>query len=152
MTRPTSFRRRWRRIGELAEATGVTVRTLRHYEQTGLLAASQRTDGGHRIYDCESVRRVYHILALRELGFSLQEVRRAMDGRTPLPDLLSEQLERAEIQVARATKLRDRLRNITKNTESDVGVDELPARLDAMSRESFAQTRRRTRAVDDVDR
>ncbi len=130
----------------------MTVRTLRHYEHTGLLAASQRTCGGHRIYDCESLRRVYHILALRELGFSLREIRKAMDGRTSLPDLLSEQLERAELQVARATKLRDRLRNITKNTESDVSVDELPARLDAMSRESCGQTRRRARAPDDADR
>ncbi|MCP3475914.1 MerR family transcriptional regulator [Bradyrhizobium sp. CCGUVB1N3] len=152
MTRPTVLRRRWRRIGELADATGVTVRTLRHYEHTGLLAASQRTCGGHRIYDCESLRRVYHILALRELGFSLREIRKAMDGRTSLPDLLSEQLERAELQVARATKLRDRLRNITKNTESDVSVDELPARLDAMSRESCGQPRRRARAPDDADR
>ncbi|MCP3380473.1 MerR family transcriptional regulator [Bradyrhizobium sp. CCGUVB4N] len=130
----------------------MTVRTLRHYEHTGLLAASQRTCGGHRIYDGESLRRVYHILALRDLGFSLREIRKAMDGRTSLPDLLSEQLERAELQVARATKLRDRLRNITKNTEADVSVDELPARLDAMSRESGGQTRRRARAPDDGDR
>ncbi|XSC42379.1 MerR family DNA-binding transcriptional regulator [Bradyrhizobium sp. RDT10] len=48
MTKPTPRRRRWR-IGELAEATGVTVRTLHHYEHTGLLSASERTDGGHRM-------------------------------------------------------------------------------------------------------
>lgn len=130
----------------------MTVRTLRHYEHTGLLAASQRTCGGHRIYDCDSVRRVYHILALRELGFSLREIRKAMEGRTSLPDLLTEQLERAEIQVARATRLRDRLRNITKGTESEVSVDELPARLDAMSQECRGQARRRARAPDDADR
>ncbi|WP_083514366.1 MerR family transcriptional regulator [Bradyrhizobium sp. DASA03076] len=151
MTRPTVFRRRWRRIGELAEATGVTVRALRHYEHTGLLRASQRTGGGHRIYDSESVRRVYHILALRELGFTLQEIRKAMEGRSSLPNLLSEQLERAELQVARATELRDRLRNITKNAESNVSVDELPARLDAMSHDGCGHTRRRARAPDDAD-
>ncbi|WP_461328653.1 MerR family DNA-binding transcriptional regulator [Bradyrhizobium liaoningense] len=50
--RVTPRRRRWR-IGELAEATGVTVRTLHHYEHTGLLAATERTEGGHRMYDRE---------------------------------------------------------------------------------------------------
>ncbi|WP_051311150.1 MerR family transcriptional regulator [Bradyrhizobium sp. Cp5.3] len=150
MTRPTTLRRRWRRIGELAEATGVTVRTLRHYEETGLLAASQRTDGGHRMYDRESVRRVCHILALRELGFSLQEIRQTVEGKTSLPALLNEQLERAERQVTRATVLRDRLRDIAMNSEANVSVDELPERLDAMTRpDNCPQSRPRNRTDDD---
>ncbi|WP_461328677.1 MerR family transcriptional regulator [Bradyrhizobium liaoningense] len=65
-------------MGELAEATGVTVRTLHHYEHTGLLAATERTEGGHRMYDRESGQRVHQIRALRELGFSLVEIRKAM--------------------------------------------------------------------------
>jgi len=133
MTKATQRRRRWR-IGELADATGVTVRTLHHYEHTGLLAASGRTDGGHRMYDRESMQRVHQIRALRELGFSLQEIRRAMEGRTSLTDLLRKHLERIELQVARATLLRDRLRNMTTDGEVRVSVDELPATLDAMAR------------------
>ncbi|TWB93092.1 DNA-binding transcriptional MerR regulator [Bradyrhizobium macuxiense] len=133
MTKATPRRRRWR-IGELADATGVTVRTLHHYEHTGLLAASERTDGGHRMYDRESVQRVHQILALRELGFSLHEIRKAMEGRTSLTDLLRSHLSRIELQVTRATLLRDRLRNMTTDGEVQVSVDELPATLDAMSR------------------
>ncbi|MGY3622073.1 MerR family transcriptional regulator [Bradyrhizobium sp. USDA 10063] len=133
MIKPTPRRRRWR-IGELAEATGVTVRTLHHYEHTGLLIASERTDGGHRIYDGESLNRVYQIRALRELGFSLHDIRRAIEGRTSLTDLLRSHLERIELQVARTTLLRDRLRNMTTHGEVQVSVDELPATLDAMSR------------------
>ncbi|WP_084800018.1 MerR family transcriptional regulator [Bradyrhizobium sp. Ai1a-2] len=148
MTKATPRRRRWR-IGELAEATGVTVRTLHHYEHTGLLSASERTDGGHRMYDRDSVQRVYQIRALRELGFSLEEIRRAMDGRTSLTHLLRDHLERIELQVARATLLRDRLRNMTTDGEIHVSVDELPATLDAMSRvEKRAQTRRCRCAMD----
>ncbi|WP_024519936.1 MerR family transcriptional regulator [Bradyrhizobium sp. Tv2a-2] len=150
MIRPTPRRRRWR-IGELAEAAGVTVRTLHHYEHTGLLAASERTDGGHRIYDRESIKRVYQIRALRELGFSLHEIHRAMEGRISLTDLLRKHLERIEVQVARATLLRDRLRDMTTQGETNVSVDELPATLDAMSRaEKRPQARRCTCAPDAV--
>ncbi|WP_342729299.1 MerR family transcriptional regulator [Bradyrhizobium sp. B097] len=140
MSKATPRRRRWR-IGELAEATGVTVRTLHHYEHTGLLAASDRTDGGHRMYDRESAQRVHQIRALRELGFSLHEIRKAMERTTSLTDLLRKHLERIELQVTRATLLRDRLRNMTTDGEVEVSVDELPATLDAMSR---VETRRPT--------
>ncbi|MBH5372232.1 MerR family transcriptional regulator [Bradyrhizobium sp. CNPSo 4016] len=144
MSKATPRRRRWR-IGELAEATGVTVRTLHHYEHTGLLAASERTDGGHRMYDRESVQRVHQIRALRELGFSLVEIRKAMEGTTSLTDLLRKHLERIELQVARATLLRDRLRNMTIDSQTQVSVDELPATLNAMSRvETRSQTSRCT--------
>jgi len=119
----------------------VTVRTLHHYEHTGLLAASERTDGGHRMYDRESVQRVHQIRALRELGFSLHEIRKAMEGTTSLIDLLRKHLERIELQVARATLLRDRLRDMTTGSEIQVSVDELPATLDAMSK---VQTRSQT--------
>ncbi|UPJ47759.1 MerR family transcriptional regulator [Bradyrhizobium sp. 200] len=142
MTKATPRRRRWR-IGELAEATGVTVRTLHHYEHIGLLSAAERTDGGHRMYDRDSVQRVNQILALRELSFSLEEIRGAMEGSSSLTDLLRNHLERIEVQVERTTLLRDRLRNMTTDDEVHVSVDELPATLDAMSRvEKRAQTPR----------
>ncbi|MBO4227660.1 MULTISPECIES: MerR family transcriptional regulator [Bradyrhizobium] len=151
MTKATPRRRRWR-IGELAEATGVTVRTLHHYEHTGLLSASERTGGGHRMYDRESVKRVYQIRALRELGFSLEEIRRAIGGSTSLTDLLRMHLERIELQVARTTLLRDRLRNMTTDGEIHVSVDELPATLDAMSRVEERTPDLRCTCVLDEDR
>ncbi|WFT97137.1 MerR family transcriptional regulator [Bradyrhizobium barranii] len=133
MTNAIPRRRRWR-IGELAEATGVTVRTLHHYEHIGLLTVSERTVGGHRMYDRESLQRVYQILALRGLGFSLPEIRKAIEGRTSLTDLLRTHLERIELKVAEATLLRDRIRSMTTQGETQVSVDQLPATLDAMSR------------------
>ncbi|MBT1516743.1 MerR family transcriptional regulator [Bradyrhizobium sp. SRL28] len=149
MTRPTPQRRRLRRIGEVAEATGVTIRTLRHYEDTGLLAASQRTCGGHRLYDCESVRRVSHIRALREVGCSILDIRKAIERKTALSEFLKKQLKRAELQVERATLTRDRLREMVLNPETDVTIDQLPGRLDAISDQStHVQTRRRLRGED----
>ncbi|WFU14514.1 MerR family transcriptional regulator [Bradyrhizobium sp. CB3481] len=151
MTKATPRWRRWR-IGELAEATGLTVRTLHHYEHIGLLRASERTDGGHRMYDSDSVQRVYQIRALREIGFSLEEIRKAMEGSSSLTDLLRSHLERIENQVERTTMLRDRLRNMTTDGEVQVSVDELPATLDAMSRVNKRAQAPRCRCASDPHR
>jgi DNA-binding transcriptional MerR regulator len=55
-------------VGELASATGVTVRTLHHHDEIGLLAPSERTPAGHRRYSGEDLRRLYRIVVLRGLG------------------------------------------------------------------------------------
>jgi DNA-binding transcriptional MerR regulator len=67
-------------VGRLAAATGVTVRALHHYEDVGLLVPSGRTEAGHRLYADADVRRLYRIMALREFGMSLAEIRAALDG------------------------------------------------------------------------
>jgi DNA-binding transcriptional MerR regulator len=68
-----------RRVGELAAATGLTVRTLHYYEEIGLLVASGRTDAGHRLYSDDDVARLYRISLLRRLGLPLSEIGRALD-------------------------------------------------------------------------
>src|SRR5689334_476473 len=67
---------RWS-IGELARAGGVTVRTLRHYDEIGLVTASERTSAGHRRYTARDLRRLYRVRALRALGMSLEDIRDA---------------------------------------------------------------------------
>ncbi|GEK22118.1 hypothetical protein CXY01_26380 [Cellulomonas xylanilytica] len=74
-------------MGELAEATGLTVRTLHYYEQIGLLTPSGRSPAGHRLYDAEDEARLYRVGLLRRLGMNLAEVRRALDD--PAWDLAS---------------------------------------------------------------
>ena len=61
------------RVGEFARLTGVTVRALQHYDRLGLLKPS-RTESGHRIYLEADRQRVRHILALRAVGMSLQQI------------------------------------------------------------------------------
>lgn len=62
------------RVGELARATGVTVRTLHYYEEIGLLVPSGRTAAGHRVYGADDLARLQQIVSLRDLGFSLDEI------------------------------------------------------------------------------
>src|SRR5919198_5796766 len=82
------------RIGELASRVGMTERTIRYYEELGLLESVKRLDGGMRVYTDEDVRRLKFIRKLKTLGLTLQEMlelenlyRRHRSNRTVLPRL-----------------------------------------------------------------
>lgn len=62
------------KVGALAKRTGITVRTLHHYDDIGLLSPSGRTPSGHRLYDENDVARLQQIASLRRLGLSLDEI------------------------------------------------------------------------------
>jgi MerR family mercuric resistance operon transcriptional regulator len=71
-------------IGTLSERTGCHIETIRYYERMKLLPKPPRTEGGHRLYDREQVKRLVFIRRSRELGFSLEEIRtllRLVDGK-----------------------------------------------------------------------
>ncbi|MGK7312923.1 MAG: MerR family transcriptional regulator [Candidatus Longimicrobiales bacterium M2_2A_002] len=72
-------------IGELADASGVGVETVRFYEREGLLPEPPRTGGGYRVYDADAVRRVRFILRAKELGFTLAETKELLDLRVTDP-------------------------------------------------------------------
>jgi DNA-binding transcriptional MerR regulator len=61
-------------IGELAERTGLSLRTIRHYDEVGLLPASARTEGGFRVYSEDDFERLMVIKQMKPLGFSLEEM------------------------------------------------------------------------------
>lgn len=106
-------------IGQLAGAVGVSTRTLRHYENVGLLEPRERSDGGHRRYGEYELRRLHRIRALRRLGFGLEAIARllAADNREALLDAIRQQLRRVEIEIDVATRLRVRLRELLRHLE-----------------------------------
>src|SRR5690606_19400987 len=61
-------------IKEVAKQTKITVRTLRYYEQIGLLAVSFKTEGGHRLYTEEDLKKLQQIQFLKGMGYSLQNI------------------------------------------------------------------------------
>jgi DNA-binding transcriptional MerR regulator len=63
------------KVGELAKRTGLTVRTLHHYDEIGLLKPSQHTDAGYRLYARADLVRLQQILSLKMLGFGLEQIR-----------------------------------------------------------------------------
>lgn len=66
-------------IGVLSERSGVNIETIRYYERTGLLPKPERTAGGYRLYRSIDSDRLCFIRRARDLGFSLDEIRRLLD-------------------------------------------------------------------------
>jgi DNA-binding transcriptional MerR regulator len=89
------------RIGEFAKMASVTMRTLRFYEEVGLLSAGEYTESGYRLYRDEDLVTLEHILALKFLGLSLDEIRECLRrGPKHLAEALSQQ--RAMMQEKRS--------------------------------------------------
>ena len=109
------------RIGELAAKVGMTERTIRYYEELGLLDSIKRLDGGTRVYTDDDVRRLKLIRRLKVLGLSLQEMHELegmyeteRSNRTVLPrliELLDVHLETVDGRIAELHALRDEIRN-----------------------------------------
>jgi DNA-binding transcriptional MerR regulator len=99
---------RWS-IGDLAKASGLTIRTLHHYDEIGLVVASERTASGHRRYTPDDVRRLYQVRSLRQLGLSLEEVRSALSRSDSLRPLFEAQLASLTAQAQQVEALRSRL-------------------------------------------
>src|SRR5262249_43929624 len=74
------------KVGELAQRSGLTVRTLHHYDEIGLLKPSLHTEAGHRLYVARDIVRLQQVMSLRQLGFSLEEIKSCLDqgGFAPL--------------------------------------------------------------------
>lgn len=134
MKERATSQRRWR-IGELADAAGLTVRTLHHYEQIGLLAPAVRTEGRQRLYDEDDVRRLYRIRALRDLGLSLADIGRMLDDdRAAFADVLRAHRARVDAEIERLGSLRTLLDHACAHADRDVEPDDVLATIEAMSR------------------
>ncbi|MFG6488107.1 MerR family transcriptional regulator [Roseateles sp. BYS78W] len=123
-------------VGELAKRAGLTVRTLHHYEDLGLLRASGRSEAGYRRYGEADVLRLHRVLALRDAGLSLKDIAPLLDGETPQPlaQVLAAQIEQIQAQLLAQETLLQTLRNAAKRLElhGDSG-DAVQVLLDAMA-------------------
>jgi MerR family transcriptional regulator, repressor of the yfmOP operon len=123
---PTSYR-----IGELAAKVGLTERTIRYYEERGLLESVKRLDGGQRVYTDDDVRRLKFIQKLKVLGLSLAEMQEleTLYGRhhtnakvlPRLIELLDSHLTTVSERLRELAALRDEIRSyrqhVTKRLE-----------------------------------
>jgi DNA-binding transcriptional MerR regulator len=71
-------------IGAVAERVGLSLRTVRYYEEKGLITPEERTDGGFRLYTDENIERLQLIMQMKPLGFSVEEMRELLDARDAL--------------------------------------------------------------------
>ena len=125
--------RRTLKVGELARRTGVSVRTLHHYDEIGLLRPSHRTSTGHRLYGAEDVARLQQVRSLRQLGLSLDEVRACLDR----PDhsarwVIDLHLARLREQIALQQQLYERLDGLARWLDAADGAK--PASVDGLAK------------------
>ncbi len=95
-------------IGELADRTGLSLRTIRHYGDVGLLPASGRTEGGFRLYSEADLQRLMRIKYLKPLGFSLEELSEVV-ALLELDSLDAEQRSRAQASLEHVDRERAKL-------------------------------------------
>lgn len=106
------------RVGELAALTSLTVRSLRHYDEIGLLVPSERSGAGHRRYTAANLQRLYEILDWRQLGLPLSEVAGVLDNPHDPRAVVRHQLEHLESSIAAAQRLRRGLQALLATLEA----------------------------------
>ncbi len=107
------------RIGQLARKSGVPAKTLRYYEEIGLVRPAGRTTSGYRLYDDEVISRLRFVRRAQTLGLSLADIRAILEisdeGRVPCEHVLGivdRELKQIAAQVRRLRELRDDLRDL----------------------------------------
>jgi DNA-binding transcriptional MerR regulator len=129
------MRQQFWKVGELASRTGLTIRTLHHYDAIGLLCPSGRTGSnhgsGHRLYTVADVARLHQIMCLKQLGFGLEQIREYLtradyDPRT----VIRLHLEDVRRKAAELAELGNRLQGLAETLD----------RADNVSPETFLET------------
>jgi DNA-binding transcriptional MerR regulator len=124
------------KVGELARRTGLTVRTLHHYDEIGLLRPSLHTEAGYRLYTGRDIGRLQQVLSLRQLGLSLEEVRNCLDrpGFSPL-EVIDLHRARLRERIESQRRLCERLDAIAARLRSagEVSADEFLRTIEEMT-------------------
>lgn len=132
------------KVGELAKQTGLTVRTLHHYDQIELLSPSWRSNAGHIIYNEADIARLQQILSLKQLGLPLEDIKKMVESPDFKPEkVVRMQLEHLNEHIRIQEQLRDQLTNIHELLKSrrDVSAEQFIKLIEVinMSEKYFTQ-------------
>ena len=140
------------RVGELARATGVSIRTLHYYDEIGLLVPSLRSEGGHRLYGRDDIERLQRILSLRALGFSLEEIAGCIDNDEEFSArrVVEMHIARMSSQIEEQEMLRRRLQAIAQQLEGaeEVSSEDLIKTIEVMQMVEKYHTPEQLRELD----
>lgn len=118
------------KIGELAEMTGITVRTLHYYDEVGLLKPTQTTTSGHRLYDMQCISTLYRIMAMKDMGFNLDEIKDLiMTKDIDILGLIEIQILNVQKEIAKRQLLFSKLLKLKQTLKStnNLSIDEFKA-------------------------
>ncbi len=122
-----------KQIGPVARELGINPKTIRYYEEIGLIPPAQRTESGYRVYGQADIDRIAFILRARELDFSLDDIGEILalreGGEAPclyVTDLVQKQLAVIDAKIAALNQLREELEDVQRQAVTislDVIVD-----------------------------
>ena len=111
-------------VGQVAEQFDVTVRTLHHYDEIGLLRPSERSPAGYRLYTPDDLTRLQHVVVYRRLGFALEEIALLLDH----PESVEQHLRRQRAAVhQRLDELKDLVAAIDRALEREMNDEQATA-------------------------
>jgi DNA-binding transcriptional MerR regulator len=111
------------KIGELAKRSALTVRTLHHYDDIGLVCPSARSDAGYRLYHRDDIARLHQVQALRRFGMSLTDIGTFLASPdASLSTVVERQIDALNKQMAQAALLREQLVHL----QHQLGAGEAP--------------------------
>lgn len=142
------------RIGEVAERTGLTVRTIRYYEQLGLLAPTHDAGSGHRLFGAADLVRLHRISLLRRLGTPLARMGVALADPDGLAPAVAAHLDELDERMAALGRLRERVTSVEEALQSAQGTtdEELAALMQGVTEVDPGPLRRLTLLVyDDIE-
>ena len=120
------------KIGELSKQTGVSIDTIRYYEQRGLIPPASRTATGYRQYSDGDVSRLQFIVQAKDLGFTLEEssqllALRAGDGHCAEVRAVAEAKAREiEVRIGKLSRMRQILLSLAEQCEASSDTDPCP--------------------------
>lgn len=129
-------------IGELSRRTGLSVRTIRFYSDSGVVAPTTRSPAGYRLYDLDALLRLELLCTLRELGMNLATIQRVLDRELSVAEVAAAHADAMDVQI-RVLQLRRSVLRAVAGRGSDPQEIKLMHRLTQLSGEE------RRRLVDD---
>ncbi|MGA4726745.1 MerR family transcriptional regulator [Micromonospora taraxaci] len=129
-------------IGDLARRTGLSVKTIRYYADSGIVPPTDRSSAGYRLFDAEAVARLELVRTLRDLGLDLATIRRVVDHEVPLHEVAAAHAEALAVQI-RVLRLRQAVLTVAARRGSG------PSEVDDLHRLAKLTTREWGRLVDD---
>ena len=110
-------------IGKVAKITNLTVRTLRYYDEIGLLKPATVSEGGHRFYDNAAISKLHNIILLKEFGFELETIHEIVSNQVKsTKDLLQMRLEIIKLEEKQLKNTKEKIQTSIQMMELD-GID-----------------------------
>lgn len=116
-------------IGQVADVTGMSHRTIRYYEEMGLVTPTARTDGGFRLYDDADIDRLLLIKPMKPLGFTLEQMRQLLTALDTLGDATTSTADRSAAQAQISEIHGDALARVTELRKATAAAETFTQRL-----------------------